>query len=76
MEGFRNNIDSLANTSTLENILIAIIYWLAIIVVVLFVFYVAVKINNRIQKKNLDKMEEMIPRRSVKENNQKGRISR
>ena len=46
MEEFRDNIDSLSNTGTIENLLIAIIYWLAVIVVILFVFYIAVKINN------------------------------
>jgi hypothetical protein len=46
MEEFRDNIDSLSNTGALENLLIAIIYWLAVIVVILFVFYIAVKINN------------------------------
>ncbi len=46
MEEFRDNIDSLSNTGTIENILIAVIYWLAVLVVILFVFYVAVRINN------------------------------
>ncbi len=46
MEELRDNIDSLSNTGALENLLIAIIYWLAVIVVILFVFYVAVRINN------------------------------
>ncbi len=46
MEELRDNIDSLSNTGALENLLIAIIYWLAVIVVILFVFYIAVKINN------------------------------
>ena len=37
----------------MENILIAVIYWLAVIVVILFVFYIAVKINNyRLYKRN------------------------
>ena len=31
---------------TLENILIAIAYWLLVVVIILFVFYIAVKINN------------------------------
>ena len=46
MEEFRDNINSLSNTETYENILIGIAYWLAVIVVILFVFYVAVRINN------------------------------
>ena len=53
MEELRENIDSLSHTGTMENILIAIIYWLAVIVVILFVFYIAVKINNyRLYKRN------------------------
>ena len=46
MEEFRENINSLSNTGTIENILIGVAYWLAVVVVILFVFYVAVKINN------------------------------
>lgn len=62
MEGFRNNIDSLADTSTLENILIAIIYWMAILVVILLIFYIAVKIHNVVLKKNHRKMRELAAR--------------
>ena len=46
MEEFRENINSLSNTGTLENILIGLAYWLAVVVILLFVFYVAVKIHN------------------------------
>ena len=46
MEEFRENINSLSNTGTLENILIGLAYWLAVVVILLFVFSVAVKINN------------------------------
>lgn len=46
MEELRENIGSFSNTGNLENLLIAIAYWLAVIVVILFVFYVAVRINN------------------------------
>ena len=42
MEEFRENINSISK----ENILIGVAYWLAVVVVILFVFYVAVKINN------------------------------
>lgn len=55
MEGFRENIDALADTSTLENILIAIIYWLVVLVVILFVFYISVKINNHIRARRSGK---------------------
>ena len=46
MEEFRDNINNLSNTGNIENVLIAIAYWLAVIVVILFVFYIAVKLNN------------------------------
>ncbi|MCR5633361.1 MAG: hypothetical protein K6F60_07670 [Eubacterium sp.] len=53
MEDFRENINSLTNTGMLENILIGIAYWLAVVVVILFVFYLAVRINNyRLYKRN------------------------
>ena len=53
MEEFRDNIDMFTHTGTIENILIGIAYWLAVVVVILFVFYVAVKINNwRLYRKN------------------------
>ncbi|MBR3041981.1 MAG: hypothetical protein IKH94_04840 [Eubacterium sp.] len=58
MEEFRDNINSLSNTGAIENVLIAIIYWLAVVVVILFVFYIAVKINNYRQyrkSKNFEK---------------------
>ena len=58
MEEFRDNINSLSNTGANENVLIAIIYWLAVVVVILFVFYIAVKINNYRQyrkSKNFEK---------------------
>ncbi len=57
MEDFRENINSLSNTGTIENILIAIAYWLAVIVVILFVFYIAVKINNYRQYRRHGKMD-------------------
>lgn len=57
MEEFRDNINSLSNTGTIENVLIAIAYWLAVIVVILFVFYVAVKINNYRQYRRHGKVE-------------------
>ncbi|MCR5213106.1 MAG: hypothetical protein K6E10_01725 [Eubacterium sp.] len=46
MGELKENISTLSNTGSIENVLIAIAYWLAVIVVILFVFYVAVKINN------------------------------
>ncbi len=46
MDDVRETINSLSNTGTLENILIAIAYWLGVAVIILFVFFVAIKINN------------------------------
>lgn len=57
MEDFKENIQSLSNTGTLENILIAIAYWLLVIVIILFVFYIAVKINNYRQFRKNGKVE-------------------
>ena len=61
MEELRENIGSLSNTGSIENILIAIAYWLAVIVVILFVFYIAVKINNyRLYKKEKKERDEFL----------------
>ena len=62
MDDVRETINSLSNTGTLENILIAIAYWLAVAVVILFVFFVAVKINNyRIYKRfSKDDMDDFL----------------
>lgn len=46
MDDLREQINSLGNTGSLENLLIAIAYWLFVIVVILFVFWLVVKINN------------------------------
>lgn len=46
MDDLREQINSLGNTGTLENMLIAIAYWLFVIVVILFIFWIVVKINN------------------------------
>ena len=55
MDDIRDNIKSLSNTGTLENILIAIAYWLLVVVIILFVFYIAVKINNYRQYRRFGK---------------------
>lgn len=57
MDDFKENIRSLSNTGTFENILIAVAYWLLVIVIILFVFYIAVKINNYRQFKKNGKIE-------------------
>ena len=46
MDDLREQINSLGNTGSLENLLIAIAYWLFVIVVILFIFWLVVKINN------------------------------
>ena len=55
MDGFKDNIDNLSNTSNIEEFLIAAAYWIAIIFVILFVFYVSVKLNNFIQDRKRKK---------------------
>lgn len=46
MEGIKENIENLTNTKGIEDFLIGISYWLAVIVVVLLIFYVCIKIYN------------------------------
>ena len=55
MDGFKDNIDGLSNTSNIEEFLIAAAYWIAIILVIMFVFYVTVKLNNFIQDRKRKK---------------------
>ena len=57
MDEIKDNIRSLSNTGTFENILIAIAYWLLVVVIILFVFYIAVKINNYRQFKRNGKID-------------------
>jgi heme/copper-type cytochrome/quinol oxidase subunit 2 len=61
MEEFMQNIDSLSDTAALEELLFAIMYWVAVIVVMLFIFYLSVRITNKVRawkrkepKKNRD----------------------
>ena len=55
MDGFKDNIDGLSNTSNIEEFLIAAAYWIAIILVIMFVFYVTVQLNNFIQDRKRKK---------------------
>ena len=55
MDGFKDNLGNLSNTSNIEEFLIAAAYWIAIILVILFVFYVSVKLNNFIQDRKRKK---------------------
>lgn len=55
MDGFKDNIDNLSNTGNIEEFLIAAAYWIAIILVIMFVFYVSVKLNNFIQDRKRKK---------------------
>ena len=57
MDDVRESIDMFGHTGTIENILIGIAYWLAVVVVILFVFYIVVKINNWRQYKKNGKLE-------------------
>ena len=49
MDGLKDNIESLTNTKGLEDLLIGIAYWLAVIVVVILIFYIVIKLNNLFQ---------------------------
>ena len=55
MDGFKDNLGNLSNTSNIEEFLIAAAYWIAIILVILFIFYVSVKLNNFIQDRKRKK---------------------
>lgn len=46
----KENINTLTNTKALEELLFAMIYWVAVIVVILLVFYIFVKITNLIRE--------------------------
>ncbi len=47
----KENINTLGNTQALEEFLFAMIYWVAVIVVIIFIFYIAVKISNIIRER-------------------------
>ena len=47
----KENINTLGNTQALEELLFAMIYWVAVIVVIIFIFYVAVKISNIVRER-------------------------
>jgi preprotein translocase subunit SecG len=55
MDGLKENIENLTNTKGIEDILIGISYWLAVIVVVLLIFYVCIKIYNYTQSRKIKK---------------------
>ncbi|MBR0145322.1 MAG: hypothetical protein IJM25_01510 [Eubacterium sp.] len=55
MDGLKENIENLTNTKNLEDLLIGISYWLAVIVVVLLIFYVCIKVYNYVQQKKSKK---------------------
>ncbi len=46
MDGLKENIESLTNTKGLEDLLIAIAYWLGVIAVVILIFYICIKLSN------------------------------
>ncbi len=56
MDGLKDNIESLTNTKGLEDLLIGIAYWLAVIAVVILIFLICIKINNRIQTRKNKKV--------------------
>ncbi len=51
MGGIKENIENLQDTKGMEDLLIALAYWVGVIVVVLLIFYICIKINNYVQKK-------------------------
>ncbi len=51
MEGLKDNIENITNTKGLEDLLIAVAYWIGVIVVVLLIFYICIKISNYAQQK-------------------------
>ena len=53
MEDFRENIEFFTHTGAIENILIGIAYWLAVIVVILFVFF---SVNRKLNLKRNRKL--------------------
>ncbi len=55
MGGLKENIENLTNTKGLEDLLIALAYWIGVIAIVLFIFYVVIKINNYVQQKKSKK---------------------
>ena len=55
MGGLKENIEHLTNTKGLEDLLIALAYWIGVIAIVLFIFYVVIKINNYVQQKKSKK---------------------
>ena len=55
MDGFMEHIDNLTDTKGLEEFLHIAIYCVAVIVIIIFVFYVCIKINNFIQRKRSGK---------------------
>lgn len=65
MEGFRDNIDNLAQTGNLESILTALIYWLIIVAAVFLVFLIAVKINNYLTKKRYENKKAFEEKRRI-----------
>lgn len=55
MDGLKENLENFSSTHNIEEFLMAAAYWLAIILVILFIFYVSVKLNNFIQDRKRKK---------------------
>jgi len=51
-------IEKLTDTRELEDLLIASAYWVGIVIMVIFVFWMAVKINNYIQSRKSDRAKD------------------
>ena len=46
MEDLKDSLNSLTNTSGFENLLLSIAYWVAILAVILLVFYIFIKLKD------------------------------
>ena len=56
MDGLKENIESLTDTKGLEDLLIAIAYWLGVIAVVILIFFIVVKVNNLVRTRKNKKV--------------------
>ena len=55
MNGFKDNLENLSNTHNIEEFLKAAAYWIGILLVILFIAYVSLKLNNYIQNRKRKK---------------------
>lgn len=51
MEDVKGTIDSFSNTNEISNTLLAIAYWLGVVVIILFVVYIIYAISHHLRNK-------------------------